>query len=567
MFRELIKSSFITTWGVNAGALRHALIARVISAAPRLRQSTAYRLLKRSQSRYYVLTVGERDRYIDFDIRLAFTFADGRHYRYSKLYYCSERGQDFDESRVICFQPYHRNAFERIRVALPEEARVSGYLAVRIDGLPACRGKFSVRRVLTVSGEADGALTARAEWHRNRQRVRRQVEESERLGRGHLPHYPESLSLELTPRCNLQCPHCSSHGTPELHGIHNRRPEITPAMFDSIACELFPHITTLSLVGRGEPTLVSDALWQRVAASIKHYGVQLSCVTNGHFIRQRFTDDLLPHVDELCISMDGNSQSVHGYNRGGSSLAKVLDNIAWFNEARQQTQVARRPKLSFYWTLMANNIHELPGFVREAARFEPDFFAIRHLVVFHDKDRSQSLVGKPGQVNRFLDEAYRELEARGIAFEAPPLMEVSRNTSALPDNIIAREHLDEGEKTPEKFAELGSDYRAEPCTWMHRTGIISYNGEVTTCGKHYGERVGKLGDETPFDAVWNGAAMQSLRETFNTPQIWQQCRECWLRELRWHSQRRDKDSATGFDRDRRAVFTPAAWDYRDYSDL
>ncbi len=230
-------SSFITTLGANAGALRHALTARVISAAPRLRQSAAYRLLKRSQSRYYVVTVGERDRYIDFDIRLAFTFADGRHYRYSKLYYCSERGQDFDESRVICFQPYHRNVFERIRVALPEEARVSRYLAVRIDGLPACLGEFSVRRVLTVSGEADGALTARAEWHRNRQRVRRQVEESERLGRGRLPHYPESLSLELTPRCNLQCPHFSSHGTPELHGIHNRRPEITPAMFDSIASE------------------------------------------------------------------------------------------------------------------------------------------------------------------------------------------------------------------------------------------------------------------------------------------------------------------------------------------
>lgn len=547
--------------------MQRTLLARVIGAAPRLRQSAAYRLLKRSQSRYYALAVSKRNRYIDFDIRLAFTFADGHHYLYSKLYYSSERDQDFDESRVICFQPRHRNTFERIRLALPQEALSSGYLAIRIDGLPAGRGRFSIRHVRVVSGEVDGALTARADWHRNRQQVRRQVEESERLSRGRLPHYPESLSLELTPRCNLQCPHCSSHGTPELHGIHNRRPEITPAMFDSIAGELFAHITTLSLVGRGEPTLVSDALWQRVAASIKHYGVQLSCVTNGHFIRHRFTDDLLPHVDELCISMDGNSQAVHGYNRGGSSLVKVLDNIAYFHEARQRAQLARRPKLSFYWTLMANNIHELPGFVREAARFEPDFFAIRHLVVFHDKDRGQSLVGKPGRTNRYLDEAYRELEARGIAFEAPPLMDERRNTAVLTNDIIAREHLDEEEKTQENFAAIDSDYLAEPCTWMHRTGIIGYNGEVTTCGKHYGERVGQLDDDTPFDAVWNGAAMQSLRFTFNTPQIWQQCRECWLRELRWHSQRRDKDSATGFDRERRGVFTPAAWDYRDYSDL
>lgn len=560
-------SSSITSPAANADASQRGLTARVIGKASRLQQRVADRLLRRYQSLYYVLPVKTRDRYIDFDIRLACTFSQGHSYLYSKLYYSSAHGQAFDESRVICFQPHHRNAFESIRLALPEEAIASGYLAVRIDGLPACEGTFSVRRIRTVTGEADEALSARADWHSNRQRVRRQVEESERLGRGRLPHYPESLSLELTPRCNLQCPHCSSHGTAELHGIHNRRPEITPAMFDSIARELFPHITALSLVGRGEPTMVSNLLWQRMAASIKHYGVKLSCVTNGHFIPQRFTADLLPHVDELCISMDGNSQAVHGYNRGGSSLTKVLDNIAYFHEARQRAQLARRPKLSFYWTLMANNIHELPGFVREAARFEPDFFAIRYLVVFHDKDRSQSLVGKPGQVNRFLDEAYRELEARGIAFEAPPLMDECRNTAVLPDNIIAREHLEEEAKTPEMFAALDSDYRAEPCTWMHRTGIISYNGEVTTCGKHYGERVGKLDADTPFDAMWNGVAMQSLRDTFNTPQIWQQCRECWLRELRWHSQRRDKDSATGFDRNRRSVFTPAAWDYRDYSDL
>lgn len=518
------------------------------------------------RSRYARLHLAAGDSYLDFEICLNFSFEQGRSYQYSKLYFCWSPDQAFHESRVICFQPQRRNTFQRMRIRLPAEVVESGFLAVRIDGLPYSKGSFQVKGLRTTTGKSEAGLTRRANLLGNRQQVRAQVLQSEAAGSGRLPHYPESLSLELTPRCNLVCPHCSSHGTAELHRHHNKLPEMSIELFDRIADELFPHITTLSLVGRGEPTMASHRLWRHCMERVIYHDIKVSCVTNGHFIPQRFTPDYIPYIDELCISMDGNSEQTHGVNRGGSSLKKVLDNIAYFDSLRKRSALARRPRISFYWTLMRNNVHELPEFIRAAARFDPDYYAIRHLVVFRERDRHLSLLGNPEESNEFLQEAYFELERRGISYEAPPLMADDREQESLPEGIIAREPAIEPEVRLAAFSRLSQQYLAEPCTWMYRTGIISYDGEVTSCGKHYGELMGKLDQGTDFDTVWNGPAMASLRSTFNTPDMWQQCKECWIRELRWHTQRHTRGFETGSG-DNSTGYTRAAWDYRAYSDL
>ena len=527
---------------------------------------TLYSRITGGKSWFALLKLAPEDRYLDFDIKLDFDFHRGRNYLYSKLYYNERSNQDFDESRVICFHPIKRRVYERVRIQLPRAVQKSGSISIRIDGVPHGEGAFSVKNVGPIPGSDDSRLSRWADLRANRQTVRDKVLASEKKGEGSLSHYPESLSLELTPRCNLTCPHCSSHGTPDLHKHHNGCHEISIEQLERIAHETFPHITALSLVGRGEPTMVSHEVWERLSELVKEYGVKISCVTNGHFIKQRLTEALIPYVDEICISMDGYSQEVHGVNRSGSSLKMVMQQIEYFHELRQRASLARRPKLSIYWTLMTNNIHELPSFIRDSARYDPDYFAIRHLVVFHDKDRHKSLLGQPDKVNFYLKEAYEELNRRGIEYEAPPLMEEETNTRELSNTIIARECASGEAGLTNSFESLPDAYLAERCTWMYRTGIIGCNGEVTTCGKHYGELVGRLNDETPFYAIWNGFAMQSLRNTFNTPDMWRQCRECWLRELRWHAQRHEKGLAETV-RARKAIYTQASWDYRAYSKL
>ena len=390
------------------------------------------------ESFFSVFCVAKDDRYIDFSLLLQCTIKEAREYQYSKLYYSTQPDEPFHESRVICFQPVHIQSFEHIRLVLPKAANKSKIISLRIDGLPYTPGQFLIKDIILTSGNENTESSRLADLSSHRQWVREQVLQSEAEKRSLLPHYPESISVELTPRCNLRCPHCSSHGIPELHTHHNKKNEISLDLLQQIADDIFPHITALSLVGRGEPTLVNDKVWNQCMSLVQNYNVKVSCVTNGHFIKKRFTPDIIPYIDELCISMDGNTSETHRINRGGSSLQKVFDNVLYFHETRQALKLARRPKLSFYWTLMTNNIHELPDFIREAAKFEPDFFAIRHLVVFHDKDRHLSLLGHPQLTNKYLKEAYEELKKQGVKYEAPPLMVDNEANDVLPQITIDR---------------------------------------------------------------------------------------------------------------------------------
>jgi radical SAM protein with 4Fe4S-binding SPASM domain len=502
------------------------------------------------------LTPGPRDDFIELRLRLECSRDQARNYLYSKLYYATDPDEPFSEDRVICFPVSERHRFERLQVALPEtdlrRARDHQFLKVRVDGLPYSEGTFSVQELRLVDGGVHPELSRLARLAAQRQWVREQVLISEAERRVFLPHYPESLSLEFTTVCNLQCPHCSAHGLAHLHRHHNGLTEMPVPLLEQIAAEGFGHATAVSLVGRGEPTVASDALWQRFTELLRFYHVRLSCVSNGTRIQQRFNAALMPYVHDLCFSVDGATAETYETNRQGARFGAVLDNIRYYHELRTRLPLARRPQLSFSWTLKKNNIHELPRFVELVEEFEPDLLSIRHMVIFQDKDKPQSLLDDPQRTNRYLSEAYAALNERGIRHESPPLIQEA------PQKI-----REECPATPSETAMP----RENVCNWMHRTAIIMADGEVTTCGKHYGIQVGVMNEQRSLHDIWNGSAMRSLRESFGTPHMWDQCRACWLREIKWHSQRQAKDNRQDYSLEEGMDFSAEAWDYRAYDDL
>jgi radical SAM protein with 4Fe4S-binding SPASM domain len=386
--------------------------------------------------------------------------------------------------------------------------------------------------------------------------VREQVLESETKQRVELPHYPESLSLELTPVCSLQCPHCSSHGRPHLHQHHNQLPEMSPAMLQRIGHEAFAHTSVISLVGRGEPTRATDTLWTCLSDLVRQHDVRISCVSNGTRLDGRLDAALMPWIHEVTFSVDGATTRTFELNRRGARLAAVMKNIRRFHELRCSSQLAHRPQLTISWTLKRNNVGELPAFVDMIIPCEPDLLSIRHMVIFQDEEKEQSLLGDCERANRLLRKAYEKLERHGIRYEGPPLMlEPAAVRVARPDTPFV--------SIPERTCAE----RERRCNWMHRTAIIMSDGEVTTCGKHYGAQVGHLNEQTSLWDIWNGPAMCSLRATFGRDDMWHQCQHCWLREIRWHSQRQAKDAERVYAFSEGMDFTQSAWDYRRYSEL
>jgi len=365
-----------------------------------------------------VLTPASTDAYVDLNIAIdPHDFS----YDYSKLYYALGEGQEYSEQQVICFKLRWKNIPERVRLALPVEVRRTGYIRLRLDALPYTPGRSEASCAGLVDGTVDDELTRLAKLIVLKELVRKEVERSEAEGRVELPHYPESISLELTAGCNLTCSHCSSHGDHADHSMNNRRAAFGASLLEKLAHEAFPSLTLLNLVGRGEPMMVSEALWNKLAQMLNHYRVLLSCVTNGYFLTKRINETILPVIDTLTVSIDGTTEDVFASNRGGASLAVVLKNIEHFQRLRNELNIARRPRLGFSWTLKKNNIHQFPDFVRLALSFDVQLLYVRHLFVFRDKDRFESLINSPDLVNQYLQQAYDLIAGTRMKLDVPPL--------------------------------------------------------------------------------------------------------------------------------------------------
>lgn len=503
---------------------------------------------------------------LELDLTIELSWRDSRNYEYSKLYYRRPQDKHFSEQDVICFRILYSGRRERIRVCLPEQIRQWTNVIFRIDALPYARGRFNLHALTLCDPEKDNdeeaAMTIRANLSAQKEWVRKQVKISETQLRVFTPHYPESIGLELTPNCNLTCGHCSSHGTAELHRTHNKMRAMSREMLADLANEVFPHLTVINVVGRGETTMVSNALWSDFVGHVKKHQVFINLVTNAYDLKQKITSDLIAHIDTLTISIDGITERTFSANRGGASLAHTIGEIAFFHDLRKNAGLARRPKLCLSWTLKKNNIAEFPEFIRKMAAFEPDLIYARHLLIFHEKDRAESLLDIPNVANVHLAEAYALMHKFQIRSECPPLFD-------HPEPVIATEQdlntpPSNSAPTNNHVNPTSPDRVADRCIWIHRTGSILAGGEISTCGRHYAAVAGNLADAASFMEIWNGPEMMDIRAAFGTADEWSQCRNCWFRESRYDAQRSARAKGDHYLLDSGSKFSSDAWDFRGF---
>ena len=389
--------------------------------------------------------------------------------------------------------------------------------------------------------DGDVLANARAARLALKERVRSEVVRSELTGASAVSHLPESLNIELTPRCNLECGHCSSHGTPDLHRRHNQMKDLPVDVLRRLADEVFPSLTVVSLLGRGEPLLSRNELWDELLTQLRRHEVLLNFVTNGTLLRHRLTEELMPLLDTITVSVDGGTGDTMAANRRGATLDGVMEGIARFDELRRRVKLPRRPRLAVSWTLKRNNIEELPGFIEALARFEPDLFVARHLLVFFEKDQAESLIGSEDFANGYLRRAYAALAAHGIRSDCPPLM-----TSAVAP-VVSESASPRGR-----------------CVFIHRTAVVHSTGEIPTCSLPFAPRAGSLLEASSFRDVWSGAVLNDARRAMGTADEWKQCRECWYREAHYSTQRDLFEQGKRFDLTAMARFSQRAWDFRDF---
>jgi radical SAM protein with 4Fe4S-binding SPASM domain len=381
-----------------------------------------------------------------------------------------------------------------------------------------------------------------AEIYALKEQVRQEVEAAEAVKATTCRHYPSALSIELTPRCNLTCSHCSSHGEADLHARHNRKAEMDVERLERLAREVFPSLTAVGLVGRGEPLATSNRLWDALVRQLREFRVFLTAVSNGTFLPRRITPELLPFVETLTVSVDGATPQTFGRHRGGAQLERILENVAAFHDLRKSSGLTRAPRLGFSWTLMRDNVREFPTFIRKVAALDPDLVYARHLLVFHERTREQSLLGRPEVANEPLREAYELMAEYGIRSDCPPL------------------ELPQADSPPPAPAQW--ERPRDRCMFVHRTAVIAADGEVPTCSAPFAALAGRLDEEASFARIWNGDVMRGVRGALDTDEEWEQCANCWYREGRYQAQRAAADDhGPRYDLGAAGKFTNAAWDF------
>lgn len=188
---------------------------------------------------------------------------------------------------------------------------------------------------------------------------------------------PLMISVEVTSRCNLNCPFC-------LVGMQNSLPstehDLLPRGLGNMEFSLYEKIVadsvafgiqTMQLHFQGEP-LLHKQLPDMIRLA-KEKGMKTQLFTNGLPLTPKMADLILKAgLDMMRFSVDGATQEIYGKNRVGGKFDKVHQNMKMMVEMTKE----RKAPIRLEWQMigMRNNEHEIPMAEKMAADMGINFF-------------------------------------------------------------------------------------------------------------------------------------------------------------------------------------------------
>jgi radical SAM protein with 4Fe4S-binding SPASM domain len=242
-------------------------------------------------------------------------------------------------------------------------------------------------------------------------------------------------------------------------------------------------------------------------------GMRVSMNTNLTVLPQAHADRLASSgIDVIFVSVDGARAETYERIRLGARFDRLERNLDRLTRAQRPNG---RPRVELTAVVMRDNLAELPGLVRLAARHGIDTVHVQHLC--HDFAEStiperyapmrafvagQTLLDADArQVARAFDAAAATAERLGIALRLPPL--------------APRVHH---ESTPGR----------ERCNWPWHGPYITYDGIAMPCCVAATPDRAALGNVAAdgVEAVWNGRAYEKFRERLDSDDAPEICRSC-----------------------------------------
>jgi len=179
------------------------------------------------------------------------------------------------------------------------------------------------------------------------------------------PHFPDTVFIEATNRCNLHCVMCPCHGDPG-HPPPGLSPEegafMTLRLYDTIIDELAGCGKKVTIIPqfRGESCLHPQ--FTAMLGKARNKGLSISLNTNATCIDDLLIESIIDSVDSLFISLDAVNESTFERVRRGACYSRVTGNVKRLLERRRER---RSPGHVIYasFVLMDENRGELDDFL------------------------------------------------------------------------------------------------------------------------------------------------------------------------------------------------------------
>lgn len=319
---------------------------------------------------------------------------------------------------------------------------------------------------------------------------------------------PLRYFLELTYRCNLNCPYC-------YVGENRNKNELSTDEWKKVINQL-PRYSFATLVG-GEPLLRLD-FGEILAELSKRVFSKTSLVTNGYLLN----DEILKILCEnnlmlLSVSLDGYGEN-HDKNRNKEGLFdKVTSNLENLKKFKN------RPQVDIKTIILENNLDDLPRLYKYCADNGFEFLSLAFLRTNNLKQNSN--------LRETLTDEFFELTPSNLYFDMEHFKEVYRELEGLQKHANCKIRFApkfEYSKNPlEKIEEFFNsdkvfEEKYKPCKYPFSNLCITPEGLVYPC---LSVKMGDLRKEKLSD-IFNNSDYKNFREKIKKSGFFKSCDMC-----------------------------------------
>ncbi len=322
---------------------------------------------------------------------------------------------------------------------------------------------------------------------------------------------PLRYSLELTYRCNLECPYC-------YVGDDRNKQELTTEEWMKVIDQI-PFYALVTLIG-GEVLLRKDFLELFIKASKKTFG-KVNIVSNGILLNENLIDELIKHnLLLLSVSLDGYGEN-HDINRNKPGIFdKIISNLELYKTKRKNN----KPMLDIKTIVLENNLDDLVALYKLCKEINADFYSVSFKRNCNLKQNSvlRDTFGEEFYNQEFPIEPYFDMEHFKEVYKEIESLEKNSNTKIR----WAPKFKPTGDiNTIEKFFTLGNKPVSEiynPCYYPFSNILISPQGDIYPCLSY---KIGNIKDRKLID-VYNDPRFACFRKNLKASKLFNSCQMC-----------------------------------------